>query len=746
MTTGNRRDFLRSIAGTLAATAGGTAAVSMFPESIERALAIPPHREKGSLEDVQHIVILMQENRSFDHYFGTLSGVRGFGDRFPIPLPSRAGVENKTVWYQSNGPDDGTSRVVTPFRLDTERDFDLIRVKGTPHTWPNAQGAWGEGVLSEWPRYKNDHSLGYFTRADIPFQFALAEAFTLSDAYHCAFHGGTNPNRVFAWAGHNDPHQSGGGPVIYNDYDNLEHNPDGGYRWTTYCERLEAAGISWQVYQNMEDNFTDNPLAGFVSYREAVRGLPGSLAALRDRGLSTRDLDKLRDDVRTGQLPQVSWIVATAEGSEHPGPSSPAQGAEYTEQVLDALTANPDVWSKTVLFLMFDENDGFFDHAPPPAPPSYVSYHQDPSQAVLAGASTVDTRGEYHELVPAENTTEDAAPFHRPYGLGPRVPLYVISPWSKGGWVHSQVSDHTSLIRFVERRFGVEEPNISPWRRAVCSDLTSAFDFALPEPNALSTLPDTAQRAARARAVGEQPTPSTSDAELLPTQEEGTRPSRALPYALSVGADVDVERTQLTLSFDNHGRAGAVLHVYDRQHLDRVPRRYTVEAGKQLRGTWELADDAGRYDLWVLGPNGFHRHLVGDCGTDLLANGRGTAHSTLPPPELRVGYDTPSGNLYLVLKNPSARAVTFNIAANAYFETRPTRVTVAPNAQTARYFWLRASGHWYDFTVTVDELPCWSRRLAGRVETGRDSISDPAQGAAAVTQQIGNPYPPRPDA
>lgn len=170
--------------------------------------------------------------------------------------------------------------------------------------------------------------------------------------------------------------------------------------------------------------------------------------------MSTRDLDKLKEDVLADKLPQVSWIVATAEGSEHPGPSSPAQGADYTARVLDALTSNPEVWSKTVLLINFDENDGFFDHMPPPAVPAYESYDADPARARLAGASTVDTVGEYHHNL----NGSDPQYHHRPYGLGPRVPMYVVSPWSKGGWVNSQVSDHSSVIRFIEARFGVKEP------------------------------------------------------------------------------------------------------------------------------------------------------------------------------------------------------------------------------------------------------------------------------------------------
>ncbi|MDB4976422.1 MAG: phospholipase phosphocholine-specific [Myxococcaceae bacterium] len=716
----NRREFLR----TVAASAAATTALSMFPPAIRKALAIPAHRRTGSLRDVEHILIFMQENRSFDHYFGTLKGVRGFGDRFPIPLPDRPGVEKKTVWYQSTG--DAAHPVIAPFRLNTEQTFDYMRVTGTPHTWPNAQNAWNQGSIDQWPRYKNNHSLGYFSEGDIPFQFALAEAFTLCDAYHCSFQGGTNPNRLFAWTGSNDPLGTGHGPALTNDYDNFEHDPAGGYTWTTYCERLEAAGISWQVYQNMEDNFTDNPLAGFRSFRAANSGAAGSLAALKQRGVSTRDLDKLKEDVRNGSLPQVSWIVATAEGSEHPGPSSPAQGASYTARVLDALTENPEVWSKTVLFLMFDENDGFFDHIPPPAAPSYVSYDGDPRRAVLAGDSTVDTTGEYHELL--QGTTDPAllALQHRPYGLGPRVPLYVLSPWSKGGWVDSQVFDHTSIIRFVEQRFGVHEPNITPWRRAVCGDLTSTLDFSAPDEDEFyKNLPDTTVLAERARALAATSTPPTPAKLELPQQDFGFRMSRALPYSLYVTSQVHAASASIELLFESHGQGAAVFHVYDRLALERAPRRYTVEAGKQLTGRFDLTVE-GAYDLWVLGPNGFHRHFVGSARP---SGGLGS-------PELRVGYDTGLGNLYAVLHNPSARAQTFQITANAYFDESPARVLVAPNAQTARYWWLLRSGHWYDFTVTLLDVPGYARRFAGRVETGRPSISDPVMGGPAHGSQL----------
>jgi len=725
--TQSRRHFLRSLAGT----AGAATAFSAFPPAIQRALAIPANQRTGTIQDVEHIVVLMQENRSFDHYFGGLNGVRGFADPFPIPVPDSGDIVGKTVWSQPNASASAAPSVIAPFHINTVQTFEYMRVSGTPHSWSDAQRAWDHGRMSQWTTFKNNHSMAYFGANDMPFQYALANAFTICDAYHCASQTGTNTNRLFQWTGTNDGLGQGNGPATYNDYDWFDaDNGDGGYTWTTYPERLEAAGISWQVYENMDDNFTDNPLAGFHSFRDAWFQRPGYSEALRQRGVSTRDLDKLKEDVLNGTLPQVSFIIATAEGSEHPGPSSPAQGAEYTAQVLDALTANPDVWSRTVLFLNFDENDGFFDHVPPPAPPSYVSWNADPAQAVLAGASTVDTTAEYHEiLVSYHDTPSEAELLHRPYGLGPRVPMYVISPWSKGGWVNSQVFDHTSVLQFIEKRFGVKETNISAWRRAVCGDLTTAFNFASPNDDSfLSGLPDTTALAAKARALPGRTTPLPPSDAQMPQQAQGVRPSRALPYELHTHATVAPADQQVTLDFANTGSAAAVFHVYDRLHLDAQPRRYTVEAGKQLRDVWPLAADQGAYDLWVLGPNGYHRHFTG--------NAAAIASASQPNPELKTCYDVANGDLQLSLHNTGTAACTFQITANAYLSTSAKKRTVQPGA-TETFIWgLKDSGHWYDFSVTVEGLAGYSRRVAGRVETGRDSVSDPAMHGTAVADQL----------
>jgi phospholipase C len=723
----NRRNFLRSAASV----AGSSAALAMFPPAIQKALAIQANNATGTIRDVEHIVVLTQENRSFDHYFGSLNGVRGFADRFPIPAATRNGVGGKTVWYQPNATTGASPTWIAPFHLNTTQHFEYMRVEGTPHSWSDAQQAWDLGRMGQWPAAKHNHSMGYFDSTDIPFQYAMANAFTICDAYHCSTQTGTNTNRLFLWTGTNDPLKLGNGPSISNVYDWFDADKgDGGYSWTTYPERLQAAGITWQVYEDMDDNFTDNSLAGFQVYRAAWNQTPGYSEALRQRGISTRKLDLLKQDVINGTLPQISWIVAPAADSEHPGPSSPAQGADYTARVLDALTANPDVWSKTVLFINFDENDGFFDHVPPPAVPSYETWNDDPASAVLAGASTVSMVGEHHNNIQSYDDTPSQQQWkHRPYGLGPRVPMYVLSPWSKGGWVDSQVFDHTSVIRFMEARFGVVEPNISAWRRAVCGDLTSAFNFADPNNTAFySSLPDTTALAARAAALPSRTTPLPPDTPALPVQAQGTRPSRALPYELHVTAVCAPATQQLALSFENTGTVAAVFHVYDRLHLDGLPKRYTVEAGKQLKNSWSLAADNGAYDLWVLGPNGFHRHFTGNAKT--------LAATEQPNPEVQVCYDIANGDLMLSLHNTGSAACSFAVTANAYFGTTPQTRSVAAGGTAPLNFVLKSRGYWYDFTVTVPALKGYSRRFAGRLETGKHSISDPLMFGAAVGDQV----------
>lgn len=705
----NRRDFLR----TGAALAGAAGALGLFPAAIRRALAIEPDRRSGTLRDVEHIVVLMQENRSFDHYFGGLAGVRGFGDRFPIPVPASPEHERRSVWSQYNDSTDGGPRTVLPFRLDTRAAFEAMRIASTPHTWSNAQQAWDDGRMGFWPAAKKNHSMAYYAEADLPFQYALARAFTVCDAYHCSFTGGTNVNRLFLWTGTNDGAGRGHGPAMGNTYNKLTGgDPAGAYTWTTYPERLERAGIRWRIYQDMADNYALNPTAGFKAYRDAYQGLPGSLAALREKALSTHGLDRLRQDALDGTLPQVSWICPTKAGSEHPSPSSPAQGADYVARVLDALTANPQVWSRTVLLLMFDENDGFFDHVAPPAAPSLNK------DGTLRGKTTADATLEWH-------TKGDIRYRNQPYGLGPRVPMYVISPWSKGGWVNSQVFDHTSVIRFLEQRFGVMEPNISPWRRAVCGDLTSAFNFANPNNEPFPELPDTSQADAIVASQIKLPKPKPPAVAAMPKQEMGIRPARALPYELGVHARYRSGGDALSLTFANTGKAGAVFQVFDLLDSENPPKRYTVGARKRLHDSFQ-GDASGDYHLEVHGPNGFLRVFRGNLRRDL-------AERKAPLPEVRIDYEPLFGNLRVQLINRGRHPVKLTVKDNVYRQGERRTVNVPPGQRREVRYSLRSSGNWYDFSVSAQGADSFLRRFSGRMEDGRSGFSDPGMGLGTLT-------------
>ena len=212
--------------------------------------------------------------------------------------------------------------------------------------------------------------------------------------------------------------------------------------------------------------------------------------------------------------------------------------------------------------------------------------------------STVDVSLERHNVVTSTQTGTYTAD-NLPYGLGPRVPMFVVSPWSKGGFVCSQVFDHTSVLQFIEKRFGVMETNISPWRRAICGDLTSALDFSKSDAT-LPTLPSTqayvAQADLQCSRASSQTAPASTAQQVVTAQEPGTRPARALPYELHVTGQLQAQGYALT--FANTGTQGAHFCLYG--DATAMPRRYTVEAGKQLTDTWAL-DANGNYLVSVWG-------------------------------------------------------------------------------------------------------------------------------------------------
>ncbi|MFE0511853.1 phosphocholine-specific phospholipase C [Streptomyces sp. NPDC058964] len=676
----NRRRFLQ--------LAGATTAFTALSGSIQRAAALPANHRTGSIEDVEHIVVLMQENRSFDHYFGSLAGVRGFGD--PRPVVTRP--DGRPVWYQSDGTKD-----LLPFHPDAD-DLGLAFIQDLPHGWNDGHAAFDGGRYDKWVPSKGSTTMAYLTRDDIPFHYALADAFTVCDAYHCSFIGSTDPNRYYLWTGYTGNDGQGGGPVLGND--------EAGYGWTTYPERLEKAGISWKIYQDVGDgldangswgwiqdayrgNYGDNSLLYFKQYQNAQPGDP-----LYDKARTGTDarkgegfFDRLKADVKGGELPQVSWIVAPEAFTEHP--NWPANyGAWYIAQVLDALTSDPKVWAKTALFITYDENDGFFDHLVPPFPPT----------SAAQGRSTVDVGPDLFK--------GDGGHVAGPYGLGQRVPMLVVSPWSKGGFVCSETLDHTSVIRFMERRFGVHEPNISPWRRAISGDLTAAFDFSRKDTRPV-TLPDTAgyRPPDRDRHPDYVPAPPASPA--LPRQERGHRPTRPLGYAPSVDGAADSAAGKFTLTFASGPQAGAAFLVTSGNRADG-PWSYTTEAGKTISDTWNSAYSNGSYDLAVHGPNGFLRVFKGPGRT--------------AGPEVTA---RPSGDdIELTFTNKGSGTVELKLASG--YAGRPRTFRVRPGGTVRHTVDLASSRRWYDLTVTSDADPSFIRRFAGHVENGCPGVSDPA--------------------
>jgi phospholipase C len=197
MNSSDRRAFLKLLASPAFAAA--------LPIDLSRALAIPAHNRTGTIEDVEHIVILMQENRSFDHYFGTMRGVRGFADPRTVKLPS-----GKPVWHQPTELSD-----LLPFRPDVE-DLGMTFLPDPPHGWTDTHAAWNEGRYDQWVPNKGVTTMTFHTRRDLPYQYALVDAFTICDNYHCSLMGPTDPNRDHMWTGWVGNDGRGGGPVITN--------------------------------------------------------------------------------------------------------------------------------------------------------------------------------------------------------------------------------------------------------------------------------------------------------------------------------------------------------------------------------------------------------------------------------------------------------------------------------------------------------------------------------------------------
>jgi len=847
-----RREFIKK-AGLLSGAAG---IFSTLPASIQQALAIDPVAG-SSWQDAEHVVILMQENRSFDHCFGTLRGVRGFNDPRAIALP-----DGRPVWLQSNA----AGETYAPFHLDI-KNTRATWMHSLPHSWANQVDARNDGKYDQWLNVKKSGheeyakmplTLGFHNRQDIPFYYALADAFTVCDQHFCSSLTGTSPNRSYLWTGTIRKQQDETSrALVWNedmDFESLD--------WRTFPELLEEHDISWKIYQNelsvdvgfegeqdaWLSNFTDNNLEFYEQFHarlhprhlqfleKAVVSLPAEIEELKKKlaadpsaaedrkkleekqkkleairkemqthhsaayenlppreknihqkaftcnegdpdfhqltELSFTDdgveqkmqvpkgdvLYQFRKDVKTGALPTVSWLVAPENFSDHPG--APWYGAWYVSEVLDILTQNPEVWKKTIFILTYDENDGYFDHVPP-----FVAPHSHKSGTGKVSAG-MDTRPEFVTLEQEKDRNDFPADYDREssIGLGYRVPLVIASPWSRGGFVNSQVFDHTSVLQFLEIFLskktgkGITETNISDWRRTICGDLTSVFR---PDQPGKSAMPVFLSRDAVLVSIKQAESKKLpTDYKLLspeairemkkdlyaspfmPKQEKGIRASCALPYELYADGKLSADKKSFHIRFRAGGAVfgkaagGSPFSVYAPGKYRRADDpgafqavrtwAYGVKAGDQVEDQWPLqAFENDKYHLRVYGPNGFYREFTGGAEDPLL--------------EVSCEYETRpgaknslTGNIKLLMQNAGDREWTLEITDNAYKSPAVSKTLQQKGKAGANgivLLDLSKSHGWYDFSVRLRNAgSSFEKRYAGRVETGKHSYSDPFMG------------------
>ncbi|WP_426476246.1 phosphocholine-specific phospholipase C [Chryseobacterium sp. CBSDS_008] len=777
----NRREFLEKSSLLLA----GLGTSGVLHPSILKALAIDP-AARSTFYDAEHVVILMQENRSFDHAFGALKGVRGFLDK-------RAFIkqDGHSVFFQKN--DEG--KYASPARLDL-RNTKSTWMSSLPHSWADQQKALNKGKYDQWlqakasgnKEYKNiPLTLGYYNREDLPFYYQLADAFTIFDQYFCSSLTGTTPNRLFLWSGTLREQQNGKVKAnVVNE--NIDYDKARQAKWKTFPEILEQQNVSWRIYQNeislpkgmsgeqeaWLSNFTDNPIEWFSKFnvkfsKGYYQNIPNIIAYLKkeiekdpkqkerleamlaevqedqvkyhpdnysklskeeknlhEKAFTTNSNDpdywkleigkdengerlvvpegdvlfQFRKDVEEKKLPLVSWLVAPEHFSDHPG--SPWYGAWYISEVLNILTKDPETWKKTIFIINYDENDGYFDHVLPFAPPV------NPSQPVdmngKEGVEYVDKSQEYM----SDPSLKNYEKIEGTVGLGYRVPMIIASPWTKGGFVNSEVSDHTSVLQFLEKfimkKFNknVHVDNISDWRRAVCGDLTSAFNSSSIKAPQMNYL-DQKDYAKTINAAKNKPVPDLKwyaenelKDHLLDIQERGLKPSNPLPYHFHV----NLEGNHIKMS--NLKENGVPLLIYDRTQFDSNDYHfsYALYSGQEL----SHAVHSGAYDYEIFGPNGFFRKFKGD---------------NIAETEVILTNITSKNQIELTIRTIKKKNISLSLE-DLYTKNQKTISVQKPEEKII--IDLDKYKGWYDLKLTLNDH-LW--HFAGRVETGKVSVSDP---------------------
>ncbi len=548
-------------AGAVLATPAATWAAQMAgAQTIAKAASTAA--AGSDLEAVEHIVFLMMENRSYDHYFGDYPKGRGFNDH---PAGSLGAFAQSYPGGSALIPPD----VLLPFHLDSTAGLECT--DDLTHDWGPQHLCWDGGKMdafvsthtsSAYEGANGAMTMGYYKREDLAFYYALADAFTLCDGYHSSILGPTHPNRLMANSGTIDPAGLQGGPVT-----DTNATPDTIWdcTWPTMQEVLQDAGVSWKVYSpsNLGVSGQYASLAQYPTWSPALYNpitnpevmavsdhvLPyftsfrNPLSPLYAKAFEPTFPNDFVADIASGSLPSVSWIIPPLGFDEHPS-SSPANGMYFTSLVLDALIANTELWSKTALFLMYDENDGWFDHVPPPTAP-----------AGTPGEYVTGTQNNIQEPGYASQTLSISGPL----GLGMRVPALVISPFSRGGHIASETFDHTSQLQLVGARFGVEVPNVSPWRRETVGDLSSAMFQSKPNTN-VPKLPATAvyMPLSGSCAAVDQDTesggasPSVPTKQTMPVQGGGSEPASKY-YATTSEQDAVADDDRTSLDFVSPG-------------------------------------------------------------------------------------------------------------------------------------------------------------------------------------------------
>jgi phospholipase C len=474
----SRRQLMASAGGMVLASFALPAGLRKLIDGVAPAAPGQARLTSAPLSGIKHVVVLMQENRSFDHYFGTMPGVRGFNDP-SVP---------KTRFYQTDAQN--PDNYLLPFHADT-LSSSAQALPSNSHSWGPQHQSWDNGKMDGFVTahlaadgVAGQYTMAYYQRDDIPFHWALADAFTICDGYHCSMMGPTWPNRLYLMTGQVDPAGLAGGPTYSN------YVPTEGYSWKTYPEMLTEAEVSWKIYQEI-DNYGMNVVEYFDQYQNAAVSSP-----LYQNGMRIYQAGQFEYDAMNDQLPTVSWIVPTSYQSEHPD-YMPAAGADFVASKLNAIASNPDVFAKTVFVLIYDENDGFFDHVTPPTPPA----------------------GTAGEFITVDKVSD-------PIGLGFRVPCIIVSPWTIGGYVCHDTFDHTSVIQLLEQVTGVTNTNITQWRRQAVGDLTSALG-AYPY-GRFPRLPQTTAQleAAENQVVQFQLPPIPGASQTFPVQPPGAKPVR----------------------------------------------------------------------------------------------------------------------------------------------------------------------------------------------------------------------------